>query len=322
MEIRDKTDFSENNILIYTTDANQVKIDVRLTDETVWLTQPMMANLFQTTQQNISFHLQKIYDEGELDQESTHKKFLSVRTEGKRKVRRNLDFYNLDMILSIGYRIKSSTATRFRIWATNRLKEYLVKGYTINKDRLEQLGNAIQIIRRTEDRLDAKQILDVVESYTFALDMLDDYDHQKITKPSGSKTIYVLTYDECRLFIDKMKFSRAATLFGNEKDDSFKSSIGTIYQTIMGEDVYPSVEEKAANLLYLITKNHSFSDGNKRIAAAFFLYFLDKNNKLYREDGEKTINDHTLVAVTILIAESNSKEKEAMISMIMNFLVK
>lgn len=243
----------------------------------------------------------------------------SCKFELKGKVKRNLDFYNLDMILSIGYRIKSSTATRFRVWATNRLKEYIVKGYTINKDRLEQLGNAIHIIRRTEERLDAKQILDVVESYTFALDMLDDYDHQKITKPSGSKATYVLTYDECRRFINKMKFSRAGDLFGNEKDRSFKSSIGTIYQTIVGEDVYPSVEEKAANLLYLVTKNHSFSDGNKRIAAALFLYFLDKNKKLYRQDGKKIINDHTLVAVTILIAESNSREKEAMI---MNFLVK
>lgn len=311
----------QTEIVLYKAADGAICLDVRTDGDTVWLSRNQIATLFDRDVKTIGKHINNALVE-ELQDIPTVAKFATVQKEGTRTVSRDVEHYNLDMIISVGYRVKSARGVDFRKWASKILKEYIIKGYAANKDRLEQLGNAIQIIRRTEDRLDAKQILDVVESYTFALDMLDDYDHQKITKPSGSKAIYVLTYDECRRFIDKMKFSRAATLFGNEKDDSFKSSIGTIYQTIMGEDVYPSVEEKAANLLYLITKNHSFSDGNKRIAAALFLYFLDKNNKLYREDGEKTINDHTLVAVTILIAESNSKEKEAMISMIMNFLVK
>ncbi|WP_446786405.1 RhuM family protein [Macellibacteroides fermentans] len=311
----------QTEIVLYKAADGAICLDVRTDGDTVWLSRNQIATLFDRDVKTIGKHINNALVE-ELQDIPTVAKFATVQKEGTRTVSRDVEHYNLDMIISVGYRVKSTRGVDFRKWASKILKEYIIKGYAANKDRLEQLGNAIQIIRRTEDRLDAKQILDVVESYTFALDMLDDYDHQKITKPSGSKTIYVLTYDECRRFIDKMKLSRAATLFGNEKDDSFKSSIGTIYQTIMGEDVYPSVEEKAANLLYLITKNHSFSDGNKRIAAALFLYFLDKNNKLYREDGEKTINDHTLVAVTILIAESNSKEKEAMISMIMNFLVK
>ncbi|MCC7575932.1 MAG: virulence RhuM family protein [Methanomethylovorans sp.] len=308
----------ETDIVLYKATDGTICLDVRTDGDTVWLNRNQMAVLFDRDVKTIGKHINNALNE-ELQGFPVVAKFATTASDGKSY---NVEHYNLDAVLSVGYRVKSARGVDFRKWASNILKEYVIKGYAANKNRLEQLGNAIQIIRRTEDRLDAIQILDVVESYTFALDMLDDYDHQKITKPSGSKAIYVLTYDECRRFIDKMKFSRAATLFGNEKDDSFKSSIGTIYQTIMGEDVYPSVEEKAANLLYLITKNHSFSDGNKRIAAALFLYFLDKNNKLYREDGEKTINDHTLVAVTILIAESNSKEKEAMISMIMNFLVK
>lgn len=308
----------QTEIVLYKAADGAICLDVRTDGDTVWLNRNQMAVLFNRDVKTIGKHINNALNE-ELQGFPVVAKFATTASDGKSY---NVEHYNLDAVISVGYRVKSARGVDFRKWASKILKEYIIKGYAANKNRLEQLGNAIQIIRRTEDRLDAKQILDVVESYTFALDMLDDYDHQKITKPLGSKAIYVLTYDECRRFIDKMKFSRAAALFGNEKDDSFKSSIGTIYQTIMGEDVYPSVEEKAANLLYLITKNHSFSDGNKRIAAALFLYFLDKNNRLYREDGKKTINDHTLVAVTILIAESNSKEKEAMISMIMNFLVK
>lgn len=311
----------QTEFVLYKAADGAICLDVRTDGDTVWLSRNQIATLFDRDVKTIGKHINNALVE-ELQDIPTVAKFATVQKEGTRTVSRDVEHYNLDMIISVGYRVKSARGVDFRKWASKILKEYIIKGYAANKDRLEQLGNAIQIIRRTEDRLDAKQILDVVESYTFALDMLDDYDHQKITKPLGSKAIYVLTYDECRRFIDKMKFSRAAALFGNEKDDSFKSSIGTIYQTIMGEDVYPSVEEKAANLLYLITKNHSFSDGNKRIAAAVFLYFLDKNNKLFREDGRKIINDNTLVAVTILIAESHSEEKNAMISMIMNFLVK
>ena len=223
------------------------------------------------------------------------------------------------MIISVGYRVKSKRGVDFRRWAGRVLKEYIMKGYAVNDRRLAQLGAAIRILRRTEDRLDAKQVLSVVESYTAALDILDDYDHQKISKPDGRRAEYILDYDECRRFIDQMKFAGDSPLFGNEKDDSFKSSLGAIYQSFGGEELYPSVEEKAANLLYFVTKNHSFSDGNKRIAASLFLYFLDKNGILFN-NGQKLLDDYTLVAVTIMIAESKPQEKETMTALVMNFL--
>lgn len=223
------------------------------------------------------------------------------------------------MIISVGYRVKSRRGVDFRRWAGKVLKDYVMKGYAVNDRRMAQLGAAIRILRRAENRLDAKQVLSVVESYTAALDILDDYDHQKINKPDGRKAEYVLSYDECRRFIDMMKFADDSPLFGNEKDDSFKSSLGAIYQSFGGEELYPSVEEKAANLLYFVTKNHSFSDGNKRIAAAIFLYFLDKNGILFH-NGQKLLDDYTLVAVTIMIAESKPQEKETMTALVMNFL--
>ena len=228
--------------------------------------------------------------------------------------------YNLDVVISVGYRVKSQRGTQFRIWANSVLKDYLIRGIAVNDNRLKQLGEAIKILKRTTNQLDAQQMLAVVEQYTMALDLLDDYDHQCIRKPDGSKATYVLTYEECRNVINSMKFNTDSDLFGNEKDKSFYSSIGAIYQTFDGEDVYPSVEEKAANLLYFITKNHSFNDGNKRIAATIFLYFLQKNGILYHEDGEKRINDSTLVAITIMIAESKTEEKEIMTRLVMNFL--
>lgn len=236
-------------------------------------------------------------------------------------VKQNVAVYTLDVIISVGYRVNSKRATFFRRWATNILKEYLIRGIAINDNRLKQLGETIRILKRSTDQLDAKQVLAVVEQYTMALDLLDDYDHQCIGKPEGNKATYILSYEECRKVINDMKFNTHNDLFGNEKDDSFHSSIGAIYQTFGGEDVYPSVEEKAANLLYFVTKNHSFSDGNKRIAATIFLYFLQKNGILYRDNREKRIDDSTLVAVTIMIAESRIEEKELMTRLVMNFLV-
>jgi len=197
------------------------------------------------------------------------------------------------------------------------LKDYIVKGYAVNNSRINQLGQVIRIMKRTENSLDAKQVLSVIERYSLALDLLDEYDHQSMPRPKGNEAVYILTYEECRRVIESMKFSGTSDLFGNEKDESFKGSIGDIYQSFAGEDVYPTLEEKAANLLYFITKNHSFSDGNKRIAATIFLYFLDKNGVLFR-DGEKLIDDHTLVALTIMVAESHPEEKEMMIRVIMN----
>lgn len=216
---------------------------------------------------------------------------------------------------------KKPTRHKFRIWANSVLKDYLIRGIAVNDNRLKQLGEAIKILKHTTNQLDAQQMLAVVGQYTIALDLLDNYNHQCISKPDGSKTTYILTYKECLNIIKSMKFNTDSDLFDNEKDDSFRGSIGKVYQTFDGSDVYSSVEEKAANLLYFVTKSHSFSDGNKRIAATLFLYFLQKNSILYFEDGEKRIGDNTLVAITIMIAESKTEEKETMTRLVMNFLV-
>ncbi|MBR4630634.1 MAG: virulence protein RhuM/Fic/DOC family protein [Treponema sp.] len=228
-------------------------------------------------------------------------------------------YYSLDVIISVGYRVKSKRGIEFRKWANSVLKSYILKGYAANDRRLEELKQTLQIIRRNEAELDTNQVLSVVERYTEALDLLDDYDHLCVKKPDGTAATYRLTYEECRKLIDSMRFNSDSSVFGNEKDDSFKGSIGAIYQTFGGADVYPTVQEKAANLLYFVTKNHSFSDGNKRIAASVFLYFLDKNSLLLK-NGEKRIEDNTLVALTIMIAESKPEEKELMINLVMNFL--
>ena len=238
------------------------------------------------------------------------------RSEGKAS--RPPAYYNLDVIISVGYRVKSKRGIEFRRWANKILKEYLIQGYAENKDRLRQLGDAVRIVKRTQDSPDGKQVLSVIESFSSALDLLDAYDHQNMNRPKGSEAVYHLTYEECRKAIDQMRFNEGSDLFGKEKDGSFKGSIGNIYQSFAGQEIYPTLEEKAANLLYFVTKNHSFWDGNKRIAATMFLYFLDRNGILYDEAGEKLLDDHTLVALTIMIAESRPEEKEMMISVIMN----
>lgn len=251
------------------------------------------------------------------DQPATVANFAIVQKEGERSVMRQVAHYNLDVIISVGYRVKSKRGIAFRKWANKVLRDYIVKGYAVNDNRMNQLKEVVRIMKRTEEQLDAKQILSVIEKYSLALELLDAYDHQNMKRPEGGNTIYLLSYEECRKLIDSMSYGGSSDVFGNEKDDSFKGSIGVIYQTFAGQEVYPSLEEKAANLLYFITKNHSFSDGNKRIAAAIFLYFMDRNQALFR-DGEKVIADHTLVALTIMIAESKPEEKEMMISVIMN----
>ena len=237
--------------------------------------------------------------------------------EGKTQTQQ-IEYYNLDVIISVGYRVKSKRGIAFRKGANSVLTDYIIKGYAINDQRMQQLGEVIRIMKRTQNKLDAKQVLSVIENYNTALTLLDDYDHQCMKRSQGNKATYVLSYEECRNLIDQMRFGTNSDLFGHEKDDSFKSSIGNIYQSFGGKDVYPTLEEKAANLLYFVTKNHSFSDGNKRIAATVFLYFLDKNGILYNEDGSKRIADHTLVALTIMIAESRTEEKEMMINITMN----
>ncbi|MCD8179363.1 MAG: virulence protein RhuM/Fic/DOC family protein [Tannerellaceae bacterium] len=302
----------QNEIVIYESEDGAVKLPIRVDygEETVWLTQAQMADLFERDTSVISRHINNVFKEEVPKESNLH--FLQIANSDK-----PVAFYSLDVIISVGYRVKSRRGIEFRKWANSVLKAYIMKGYSINNNRIKELGEVIRIMKRTEQTLDVNQVLSVIEKYNAALDMLDDYDHQCMERPEGNEAVYVLTYEECRKIIDQMKFSSQSSLFGHEKDDSFKGSIGNIYQSFGGQDVYPSIEEKAANLLYLITKNHSFSDGNKRIAATMFLYFLDKNGILFL-DGEKMIDDHTLVALTILIAESRPEEKEMMITVVMN----
>lgn len=296
-------------------DRSLRNVPVSWEQETVWLTRNQMAELFDRDVKTIGKHINNALKE-ELDN-STVANFATVQMEGGREVERNIEHYNLDMIISVGYRVKSTRGVQFRKWANSILRQYIIQGYAVNANRMNQLGEVIRIMKRTENSLDAKQVLSVIEKYSLALDLLDDYDHQTMKRPDGNKAVYILSYEECRQVIDSMKFSSDSDLFGNEKDDSFKGSIGNIYQSFAGQDIYPTLEEKAANLLYFTTKNHSFSDGNKRIAATMFLYFLDKNGIMFA-DGNKLIDDHTLVALTIMIAESKPDEKEMMISVIMN----
>lgn len=306
----------DNELVIFEDDEIKLEVPISAKDETVWLNRQQMATLFNRDIKTIGKHIKNAINE-ELSGTSTVAKFATVQLEGTRQVERLIEYYNLDVIISVGYRVKSKRGVAFRKWANSVLKEYIIKGYAINQQRLNQLNQVLRIMKRSETALDAKQVLTVVERYNKALDLLDDYDHQKLEKPKGNKTTYILTYEECRKVIDEMKFSSDSKLFGNEKDDSFKGSIGNIYQSFAGVDIYPSLEEKAANLLYFVSKNHSFSDGNKRIAATMFLYFLDRNGVLFT-NHEKLIDDHTLVALVIMIAESRPEEKDVMISIIMN----
>ena len=295
----------------------ELSVRVEPQADTVWLNRLQMSQLFDRDIKTIGKHIQSALRE-ELDN-STVAKFATVQLEGSREVERQVEYYNLDMIISVGYRVKSTRGVQFRRWATNVLRQYLMQGYVCQQKRLQDLSTTIRVMKRVENKLDSAQILEVVQQYTRSLDLLDDYDHQRLQKPQGDTHAYVLTYEECRKLIDSMRYGDESSVFGNEKDDSFKGSLGNIYQSFAGKDVYSSTQEKAANLLYLVTKNHAFSDGNKRIAAAVFLYFLERNGLLFR-DGEKVIADHTLVAMVVMIAESKPEEKETMVKLVMNFL--
>lgn len=301
----------DNDIVLFETGDKEVKLSVPIEQETVWLTQAQMVELYERDISVISRHINNIFKEGEVEKES-NLHFLQIANSD-----RPVAYYSLDVIISVGYRVKSKRGVEFRKWANSVLKRYILQGYAVNNNRMNQLGEVIRIMRRTENSLDSKQILTVIEKYNEALELLDSYDHQTMKRPKGNATGYVLTYEECREVISDMRFGDESDLFGKEKDDSFKGSIGNIYQSFDGQELYPSMEEKAAHLLYFITKNHSFYDGNKRIAATMFLYFLDKNGVLFQE-GEKLIDDHTLVALTIMIAESQPTEMEMMITVVMN----
>jgi len=324
-----------NQIIIYQTPDGQTAIDVTMDQDTVWLTQSQMVELFQTSKQNISLHINNIFNEGELDKLATVKESLTVQKEGKRSVKRKVEQYSLDVIISIGYRVKSIRGTQFRIWASKVLKEYLVKGYALNEKQLseesKQLTALKQTVRLMGNVLDAPQqlssdeasgLLKVITDYTYALDVLDKYDHRSLTiEATHKEQTFMATYEEAIKAIQglKDKFG-GSSLFGNEKDESFRSSIATIYQSFEGFDLYPSVEEKAAHLLYFVVKNHSFSDGNKRIAAFLFVWFLEKNRFLYRADGTKRIADNALVALTLMIAESKPDEKDIITQVVVNLI--
>ena len=310
---------NRNEIVLFESSDNEVELSVKVENDTVWLTKDQMALLFGRDRSVITRHISNAYKEGEVEREATCAKFARVQNEGERQVERRIEHYNLDVIISVGYRVKSKRGVEFRRWATGVLKRYLLDGHAENERRLVQLGQIVKVMERVPQRLQKEDVLSVVKAYTGALDLLDDYDHQSVEKPEGVIAAYRLGYDECRRLIDSMRFASESDLFGVEKDDSFRSSIAAIYQSFGGQEIYPSLEEKAANLLYFIVKNHSFLDGNKRIAAALFLYFLDKNKALMLA-GAKRVTDSTLVALTIMIAESKPEEKEAMISLTMSFL--
>ena len=320
----------QNQIVIYQTEDGQTQIDVRMENETVWLTQKQIAELFGTKRPAITKHLKNIYLSEELDEASTCSILEHMGNEGKQTY--NTRYYNLDAILSVGYRVNSKNATRFRQWANRILKQYLVKGYAINerirKEQIGELRQLVQVVGRTitnqelPNTTESQDLLNVVVDYTYALDTLDNYDYERLTIDKTTKQeAFHATYENAMEAINGLreKFGGSA-LFGNEKDDSFKSSIGQIYQTFGGEELYPSVEEKAAMLLYLVTKNHSFSDGNKRIAATLFLWFLNNNGILYRPDGSKRLADNTLVALTLMIAESKTEEKDVMVKVVVNLI--
>ncbi len=292
----------------------EVNLMVEIAEDTVWLSQEQMSELFGRSVSSISRHISNAINEGEISEKSNLQK-VQISSSDK-----PITLYDLDVIISVGYRVKSQRGVEFRRWATNVLRRYVIEGHAVNEKRLEQLGQVARIMARIPGSLETRQVLDIVQSYTLALNLLDDYDHQRLSAPKGDAAIYVLEYDECRRIIDGMRFGSESELFGVEKDDSFKGSIRNIYQSFGGQDIYPSLQEKAANLLYFVVKNHSFLDGNKRIAATMFLYFLDRNGVLFASDGSKLVDDSTLVAITIMIAESKPAEKEAMVALVMNFL--
>lgn len=321
-----------NDIIIYQSPDGTTSLDVRLDHETVWLTQKQMAELFDKDSDTIGLHIRNAYKEGELQPDGTTEDSSVVQNEGTRKVRRKIRFYNLDVIISVGYRVKSRQGTQFRQWATRVLRDHIVRGYTLNEQRFREQAEKLTDMRQTVELLartlanqelvseTGKDVLRVITDYAYALTLLDRYDHGTLAiEKTTRKTLHVITYDEAIEIITSMKHEFDG-LFGIEKDQGFKSALGTIYQTFDGKELYPSIEEKGANLLYFVVKNHAFSDGNKRIAAAVFIYFLGMNGILYRPDGSKRLADNALVALTLLIAESKPDEKDTIVKVIVNLI--
>lgn len=323
----------KGEIIIYQTSDGQTELDVRLEGDSVWLSQSQLAQLLQVRPQNITMHIRNVYKEGELERSATCKNFLQIQNEGGRLITRNIKFYNLDVIISVGYRVKSLRGTQFRIWANRVLKEYLIKGYAINRnakqEQLDELKRTISVMSnvlaaKSVTKDEAVGLLKVISDYAYGLDTLDRYDYQQLeVSHTTPEEKFRATYDNAMQALQMLKEQFGASeLFAREKDSSFRSTMGAIYQTFGGKDLYPSVEEKAANLLYLTVKNHSFSDGNKRIAAFLFLWFMEKNGILYREDGSRLIDNNTLVALTLMIAESRTEEKDVMTKVVVNLINK
>ncbi len=309
----------KNEIILF--ENQDVKLEVNMKDETVWLTQEQMGTLFGKSRSTINEHIKNIYRENELEEQDTLRKFGNSEFGSK-----PTNYYNLDIIISVGYRVNSKNGVIFRKWATKVLKDYMIKGYAANQKRLEYLEKTIKLVSiagRIDTELkgtEAQEIINVINNYSNALNLLDDYDHKKITKPNGTKNNKKINYEDCKNIVNQLKYGNDSDLFALERDEGLKSIIGNIYQSFDGKDLYPTIQEKAANFLYLITKNHTFIDGNKRIAATLFIYFLKFYNILYNEKGQ-VIDNNTLVAITLLIAESNPKEKDILIDLVMNFLV-
>jgi len=327
---------SKGEILLYKTPEGETEIDVKLEEETVWLTPNQMAKLFDKARPTIFEHIRNAFSEGELEKISTCRKFRQVQKEGNRTVIRKIEHFNLDVIISVGYRVKSKRGTQFRIWANRVLKDYLVKGYALNErklkeqsERVKELEKTLEIFSKVAESYQLKQdefsgIIKVVKDYAYALDILDNFDNKKlIISGTNTQVSFKITYESAKKVINKMKEKfGGSSLFGKEKDKSFKGTVGSIYQTFGKKELYPSIEEKAAHLLYFIIKNHSFIDGNKRIAAAMFLWFMEMNNYLYTKGGNKRIADNALVALCLLIAESNPKEKDMIVKVIVNLINK
>ena len=328
----------KNQIEIYQTKDKQTEVEVRFEEETVWLSQQQMALLFKQTKQNISLHINNIFKEKELHKKSTVKESLIVQTEGKRLVNRNIELYSLDVIISVGYRVKSHQGTQFRIWATQRLKKYLVKGYALNQKRLteyiqnlNELEKAVKLIQQSGkigelNVVEAKGLLDIITNYTQSFILLNQYDSNKLqAKQLNENITYEIKYAEAVAAIKELKTQliskkEATELFGNSKDESFKGILGNIVQTFDGQYLYSSIEEQGAHLLYFVIKNHPFSDGNKRIGAFLFVWFLEKNKHRFKKSGELKINDNALVALALLVAQSDPTEKELMIKLIINLI--
>ena len=310
-----------NEIIKFVNGDLQLDVTVSPDNETVWLNRNQLAQLFDRDVKTIGKHINNALKE-ELD-DSTVAKFATVQTEGNRKIQRSIEYYNLDMIISVGYRVKSQNGVIFRKWATSILKDYMMKGYAINEKRIEVLNKTVSIQSRmlaSTLGIEEKEVLNVIEAYSNALSLLDDYDHGCISKPKGKYSIYQITYEECRTLIDSMKYGGFSDVFGVEKEPGkLNGIIAAVYQNVFGQEIYPSIEEKAANLLYFLVKDHPFVDGCKRIGASIFLEFLNKNQHLII-DGKQIISDSALVAITLMIAESRPEEKETMVKLVMNFL--